>query len=367
MLNKMTKKQTMKKFLLTFLILLATTLTTTTYAVALNSLYTAKIPVTSRNIDQQQAALSLALKDVFIKVSGNIDITKIDEINDAIKNPNQYIRDFSYTQVPSDKTQSLILQVNFAPQSINNLLKQTGQPIWKKNRPLTLVWLATQNASGTQLNNSDDNPIVKALTDDAEQRGLPLIFPILDLTDLQQIQPSDVWAPFINVIQNASSRYAPNAILIIRIDQSTPDNIISHWSLLLKDDQLSWDITGNDLKTIVQNGINNITNILAKQFAVIENNQPENIITFTVTNLTNINDYAKTVRYLNNLAGVTNVEVQNVNATQAIFHLTLNTNIDTLLRTIQLNSVLSPLQPDTSSDDQPTTLTYKYNHTGSDT
>ncbi|MGD9153629.1 MAG: DUF2066 domain-containing protein [Gammaproteobacteria bacterium] len=353
----------MKKTILTFFILLAVMLTTTTYAVALNSLYTAEIPVTSRNIDQQKTALSLALKNIFIKVSGNIDIVKIDEINDAIKKPNQYIRDFSYIQVPSDATTPLTLQVNFAPQSINNLLKQTGQPIWKKNRPLTLVWLATQDVSGTQLNNNDDNPIVKNLTDDAKQRGLPLIFPILDLTDLQQIQPSDVWAPFINVIQNASSRYAPNEILIIRIDQSAPNNIISHWSLLLKDDQLSWDIKGNDVKTIVQDGINNITNILAKRFAVTENNQPENTINFMVINLTNINDYAKTVRYLNNLAGVTNVEVQNVNASQANFHLTLNTNIDTLQRTIQLNSVLSPTQSDVPPSDQPTILTYKYNHT----
>lgn len=352
----------MKRTILTVFMLLATTLTTTTNAIVLNSLYTAEIPVTSRNIEQQQAALSFALKNIFIKVSGNIDIAKISEINDATKNPNQYIRNFSYTQASSNETNSLILQVNFAPQSINNLLKQTGQPIWKKNRPLTLVWLATQDTSGTQLSNSDDNPIVKALNDYAKQRGLPLIFPILDLTDLQQLQPSDVWAPFINVIQNASSRYSPNEILIIRIDQSTPNNIISHWSLLLKDDQLSWDIKGNDLKTILQDGVNNITNILAKRFAVTENNQPENVMTLTVTNLTNINDYAKTVHYLNNLAGVTNVEVQNVNASQANFHLTLNTNIDTLQRTIQLNSVLSPLQQNATADDKSMILVYRYNY-----
>ena len=117
----------------------------------------------------------------------------------------------------------------------------------------------------------------------------------------------------------------------------------------------------------MQNGINNITNILAKRFAVTESNQSENTIIFTVTNLTNISDYAKTVHYLNNLAGVTNVEVQNVNASQANFHLTLNTNIETLQRTIQLNSILSPIQSDVPTDDQPTTLTYKYNHTGSET
>ena len=349
----------MRKILTIIAIIIGTLLITTTNAVVLSSLYTAKIPVTSRAAGQQTQALSQALKDVLIKVSGNANIANINEITNAVKNPNSYIRDFSYISTSDNTDTPLLLQVSLIPKSIDNLLNQAEQPIWKKNRPLVLIWLVTQDNSGPQLQNDGNSPTIKLLTGDANQRGLPIMFPMLDLTDLQQIQPTDVWAPFIKVIQNASLRYSPNAILIIRIDQSNPNNLVSHWSLLIKNDQLSWDINGNDMQTIVQNGINNITNIFVKKFAVIKNSQPENMITLTVTNLKNVGDYAKIVHYLDGLAGVTNVEAQNITASQASFNLTLNTDVDTLQRTIQLNSILSPLQ----DQSQATSLTYKLSST----
>lgn len=341
----------MKKVLLTIFLLIGT-LATTANAVVLSSLYADQVPVNSRAAALQKSAIAKALKNVFIKVSGNAKVADIDEISSAIQNPDNYVRDFSYKQNPADIDNPLILQVNFTPKSIDNLLNQVGQPIWKKNRPLTLIWLATQNKSSTQLINNSDDTIVQLLTLDAKQRGVPIIFPILDLTDMQQLKPTDVWAPFIDVVQNASARYSPDAILIIRLNQSDPNNLISHWALLLKNNKMTWDIKGNDKQAILQAGINNITNILAKQFAVSKINQTTNTITITVMNLKNIGDYAKVVHYLNELAGITNVEVQNVSASQVKFNLTLNVKTETLRRTIQLNPMLSPVESSEPGDNQ---------------
>jgi len=352
----------MKKILLTIFLLIGA-LATTANAVVLSSLYTDQVPVSSHNATLQKSAISQALKNVFIKVSGNAKVADIDEISSAMQNPDNYVRDFRYIQNAADIDNPLTLQVNFVPKSINNLLTQVGQPIWKKNRPLTLIWLAAQDKSAPQLLNNNDDATVQLFMTDAKQRGLPIIFPILDLTDMQQIKPTDVWAPFIDVVQNASKRYSPDAILIIRLDQTDPNNLISHWSLLLKDQQMTWDIKGNDKQTILQAGINDITNILAKQFAVTKTNQLTNTITMTVTNLKNIGDYAKVVHYLNGLSGITNVEVQNVSENQAKFNLTLNIEVENLQRTIQLNSMLSPVESDEPSDNQTpeTNLTYELN------
>lgn len=352
----------MKKILLTIFLLIGM-FTTTANAVVLSSLYTDQVPISSRDAAIQKSAISTALKNVFIKVSGNAKVADIDEISSAIKNPDNYVRDFSYIQNSTDIDNPLILQVNFAPKSIDNLLNQVGQPIWKKNRPLTLIWLAVQDKSTPQLTNNNDDATVQLLTLGAKQRGLPIIFPILDLSDLQQIKPTDVWAPFIDVIQQASLRYSPNVILIIRLDQTNPNNLISHWSLLLKDNQMTWNIKGNDKKTILQAGINNVTNILAKQFAVAKTHQLTNTITMTVTNLKNIGNYAKVVHYLNGLSGITNVEVQNVSENQAKFNLTLSVDVETLQRTIQLSSMLSLAEPGKPNDNQTpeTNLVYQLN------
>jgi hypothetical protein len=205
-----------------------------------------------------------------------------------------------------------------------------------------LVWLVTQSTSGTQLyNSSSDNPATTLTTTLATNRGLPIIFPMLDITDIQQIQASDVWAPFINVIKRASSRYSPDEILIIRIDTTQQTHIVSHWTLLSQDQQFTWDTEGNNLQEAIQAGIDQVISNLAKQFAVTTNNNQSQAVKILITNLHNINDYAKITNYLRKLTGVINVEVQDITASQATFNLILNTDIAALQRTIQLDSILS--------------------------
>lgn len=353
----------MKHFFITFFLLLGIFLTTAAQAVVLSSIYADQITVPSRSTAIQKTAMAHALKNVFIKASGNTKIATIPAIADAIKHPDKYVRNFSYNENNEDN--SITLHVDFSSDAVNNLLNQLGQPMWGKNRPLILVWFATQNQAAPQLLNTNDNESIKILNNSTKHRGLPIILPILDLTDLQTIQPADVWAPFINVIRKASLRYSPDAILIIRLDQSNPNNLISHWALLSQDKQFTWDVKSNDEKTILQTGVDDVTELLAKQFSVTKSEQSSNDITITITNLKNVDDYAKIFHYLNELSGVTNVEVQNVSADQAKFILTLNVDIKTLRRTLKLNSKLSNITPDNNSDDDnktlETNLIYKLN------
>lgn len=363
----------LKIFIKTTIIILSLIISTTASAAVVSSLYSAQIPVNSHSSSQQNQALTQALNLVLIKVSGNSAITNIDGISGALEDPNQYVRNFSYTKAANNSTMPLLLNVNFTPQAINDLLQQTGQPIWSQNRPLTLIWLVTKNASGLHLiNNSSEEQIAQLTNEASTKRGLPIIFPILDLSDIQQIQASDVWAPFINVIQRASARYAPDEILIVRINNSNQENIVSNWTLLSQNKSLNWDIKNKNIEETINNGIDNVVTTLANQFAVTKSNNQQHDLKLLVTDLQSINDYAKITNYLNKLSGVINVEVEKVTASQATFILTLNTDTNSLRRAIKLGSVLLPIQADElqiniPNEDQSAiieqqTLKYRYNH-----
>ena len=126
--------------------------------------------------------------------------------------------------------------------------------------------------------------ILSTIQKNAQNRGLLIIFPILDLTDLSQIRPSDIWAPFLTVIQRVSTRYYPDDILLIRIDESNPATIKIHWLLLLENKQINWTTNGDHLNQLLKQGLDYVTDALAAQFTVVSNNI-SNQIQLNVTNL----------------------------------------------------------------------------------
>ena len=104
-----------------------------------------------------------------MRVSGNSKITEIPQIADAIKQPDSYVRDFSYLAAPKNTDKPLLLAVNFTPQAIKDLLNKANQPIWSQDRPATLVWLVKYDTKGPHLFSNDDEPIVNILKENENQ------------------------------------------------------------------------------------------------------------------------------------------------------------------------------------------------------
>jgi uncharacterized protein len=315
------------------------------HATVVSSLYSVQVPVASRTTVQRNKALRQAFETVLIRVSGNSAIATVPQIKDAMKKTNDYVRAFSYFSDKQKQDNPLLFQVNFSQAAINSLLRIAGQPVWAKDRPLTLVWLVVRDVNGTQIFNENSNAsVVQILKENAIRRGLPVLLPMMDLADMQKIGASDVWAPFIHVIEGASARYSPDETLVVRIDATNKNHIKGQWLLLFKDKQMSWTTTGANLATVVKNGVDNAANALAKQFAVIESSAQRNKVLVNVKGLWAVTDYAKVMSYLRGLTGVVNLEVLDISPTQASFGLTLFIDSETLQRIIKVGTVLKPVK-----------------------
>ena len=108
-------------------------------------------------------------------------------------------------------------------------------PVWGPERPLTLLWIAVDDGvGGRALLGANEIGRARALptpADDgaahdgprreiaaaADERGLPIAWPLLDLEDLNAVSFIDVWGRFEDRILAASVRYRADAVLIGRV------------------------------------------------------------------------------------------------------------------------------------------------------
>jgi len=192
------------------------------------ALYTAEV-VVDREADNPRAdAYRIALLDVLLRVSGS-ELARDPELVDALfPDPAAWV--VRFRPGPDDT-----LFVTFDGQALEEVLKSAGQTVWGSDRPATLVWLAVDWGDGDREILAADDPFrnfedertadryrllrerVLAL---AEQRGLPVLLPLLDAEELGRVSFADVRGGFDEVILDSSSRYDVSSILIGLVDAS---------------------------------------------------------------------------------------------------------------------------------------------------
>ncbi|MBU2704718.1 DUF2066 domain-containing protein [Zooshikella marina] len=232
-------------FILTSFLLLISLVATT--ASAASDLYQAKVLV--RSTAEQDEGMREGLIRVLQKVSGQEGIADIPGIAEAINTPDMYIVQFGFestdeTTLSSDGVEVSAKQMvmQFDKKAIERLLKDHSISVWQPTeRPNTLVWLI-QSASGerTQLGESDrQHPLLQALTKEAKQKAMPLMWPLLDLEDAAALDEVDMWGLYADTIRTASQRYNPGAILAARVYAEGEQTYSGRWLLLAEQTQKS--------------------------------------------------------------------------------------------------------------------------------
>ncbi|WP_027706554.1 DUF2066 domain-containing protein [Zooshikella ganghwensis] len=232
-------------FILTSFLLLISLVATT--ASAASDLYQAKVLV--RSTAEQDEGMREGLIRVLQKVSGQEGIADMPGIAEAINTADMYIVQFGFestdeTTLSSDGVEVSAKQMvmQFDKKAIERLLKDHSISVWQPTeRPNTLVWLI-QSASGerTQLGESDrQHPLLQALTKEAKQKAMPLMWPLLDLEDAAALDEVDMWGLYADTIRTASQRYNPGAILAARVYVEGEQTYSGRWLLLAEQTQKS--------------------------------------------------------------------------------------------------------------------------------
>jgi len=181
-------------------------------ATKVSGLYRAEAAVAGVEANQRSEAIRQALVNVLVKVTGNRNIASRKALAGDIKNASRYVQQYSYqlakdAEMASEGEPQRFLLVSFDRAAIDRLLRDQGLPVWSENRPSILSWMGVERQSRRRLMDSErDTPVRSALEETARTRGLPLLFPLMDLEDQGRLQVGDIWGEFETNIRGASNR-----------------------------------------------------------------------------------------------------------------------------------------------------------------
>src|SRR5688572_7333453 len=200
-------------------------------AATLTDLYTVTVAPDPAAADQREAAMQAAMEQLLIRVTGSRTAPLEPALRPLITAADQYLASYG-----SDRQGQAV--VGFSRGRVERALAELGQPVWGPERPLTVLWIAIDDGAGgrsllgagepaeagapttprmAELKEAVREEIVAA----AEERGLPIEWPLLDLQDLGAVEFLDVWGGFEEKIVAASARYRADAVLIGRVRPGT--------------------------------------------------------------------------------------------------------------------------------------------------
>lgn len=328
-------------------------------AVDVPTLYTAQVSMDKDAKNPRDDAYRAALIEIIGRVSGSElsrDPTAVDELFPV---PAAYVTQF---RPGEDDT----LWVSFDDQAIERVLRANGATVWGRERPLTLVWLAVDWGRGDreiiaageperpqqQGRSIDRNRLLRErLLEIAQQRGLPIAFPLLDTTDLQGVTFSDIWGGFDDRIVDASRRYDTNSVLIGRIRPSSSQQ--NRWTYLFGPEERAW--TGPP-ETIVSQ----IADLLAAEFAV-GGDAPLERVALNIAGIESVNAYGSVQAMLSGVNLIEQVKITSVAGDVIRYEVEVRGGAERLRRALRFAGLLeTDASPGVRGFDDTPTLDFFY-------
>lgn len=314
------------------------------HAVEVAGLYDVNLPVASQQVSDRTKAARRGLEQVIQRISGSSEALLNPNVQAALQNPQRYLQEFSYfvdDEAPRQDAQRLRLRFDSA--LVNGLLREAKQPIWGSNRPNLAVWLAEEHAGNRAIVSADDQSRwQQAMRQAAEDVGLPLLLPLMDLQDESSISVMDVWGLFRDRLEAASQRYRAEAVLGGRVYQSA-GQWQGRWLLIFGDQPVSFSTSGAERQSVVNGAFDRVAKIFASHYAIDTSRQTDSQLKMSVEGVDSLADYASLISYLEGFAVVRHVTVTRVEGERLTLVLTTESDWQTLKELIALDRYLQPL------------------------
>jgi hypothetical protein len=208
-------------------------------------------------------------------------------------------------------------QVGFLGSRIEQTLRQLGMPVWGPERPLTLLWVAVDDGAGgrallgaggvadfgtppAQSTVQLIEAVRAELAAVADERGLPIAWPLLDLEDLSAVSATDVWGGFEDRIVTASARYRADAVLIGRVRPGLFGNEVD-WVFVYGTERRGLPLAG------VRDGLDIAADRYAADLSTIGG---ASVTSLTIRDVLTPEDYGRVVSYLERQSVLENVDVE---------------------------------------------------------
>ncbi|QQD17612.1 DUF2066 domain-containing protein [Spongiibacter nanhainus] len=325
------------------------TIAATARAEMVANLYDAAVPVKEQTQSAFRRAAAKGLERVLIRVSGRSQVSDRADIASALANPEPLVVQYRYHQPlaadtdPSaeDDAPSLVLELSYSPRQVNALLQSAGLPVWSANRPSMLVWLVADTASGRRFVGGGEQPELQALmTDEAERRGLPLQFPLFDLTDTANLSVNQVWQLSATAVREASQRYGSAYILVGRASEFSTGQWVASWLLLDGEVARNFESEGMGAQQALASAVDRVADVQAERYAVFSGGVGAGSSLILIDGIADFHSYAALMGYLESLAIVRHANSVWVSDKELVVDLVLNDDMEKAQRFLAMDGRL---------------------------
>ena len=360
------------------------------YAVQINQLYSATVPLASQQKQDRRLGFDLAFELVLIKASGQFDKVTQPKFLETVLPAEPFVQTFSYRENPAYQeylqaqlmieeadlpvesdgdafdvevvvgtvavdTDELspelieevpplpyLLDVSFEPSIVEAKMAELGVPIWGSVRPSVLVWLVREHeGERTLVGTSDAGELVEPLLSLGELRGVPLYLPVADLQDVSAVNVDDIWGLFPESVDLASERYRADAVVMMRVYQSDSGLWSGNWLLNLKQSFETGSRYDSELPELLESLVSDLAGILSSRYAVSKlPGEQGSVLELEVSQINSFADYVEIQRYLTELPPVASMTMKWVRSGRAAYQVTLIGSKDQFFEHVDLGGRL---------------------------
>lgn len=291
-------------------------------AIIVDSLYDAELPIYDRSAEQRDEIIKKAFENVLTRVSGTTQVLSIEDIEQSVAEYEKYVSRYTYKRIPK---QGLQLQVMFDENMVNGLLEKAQQAYIHKNRPLTLFLLVKEEQGQLKMiGGESDAGLTSQIERMAEQRGIPVVLPLMDLTDQNHFQPQDILARDIDALQSTVQRYGAEEVIVGKVSELGAEYQVD-WQFMGHETPANQSAAQESLEQAFHAVFENMVTYFHAQYS--NKNDPQGqMIELQVTGIQSLQDYAKISAYLRQLAAIHQVNVVDVLPSQVTFQ--VQTSLD---------------------------------------
>ena len=315
------------------------------WAVEVRNLYEESVPVETREAPERAAAFKQALQSVLVRMTGNRGVLSHKEIEALVQNSSSYVQQYQYSEqqpVDSESSPAYLLWVRFDGAVLEEVLTQRGVSLWGKERPAVLVWMAVDTGGQRYLVGADTGEQAReAIRTVAEQRGIPAMYPLLDLQDHRQVSAGDIIGGFDEAVRQASKRYQPDVIAIARAKGFSDGFWQIHWRLYFGEQTFNWTSDGNLLSVALEEGMHELADALGERLRVQSASQGASEALLVVDGVYALEDYAKIENYLESLGQIRAYRPHRIERGKASYWLQFHGNSRDLEDVINLGDTLT--------------------------
>lgn len=300
--------------------------------------------VSSRDAQNQARLARRGLGEVIIRLSGSSGVLSEPAVMDALERAETYLvqsryestrftlKDEAGNEVLADR-----LVLTFSQADLEGLLSGAGLPVWGKDRPAVVAWVVVESAGREEWVSGEDEEAGAWLVAQAKRRGLPLQFPLFDLTDQMAISAGSLRQKRAEDLISASRRYGADHA-IAGIITPTAEGYRARWQLLVRGESFAIDASGDSLDAVTGRAMGELADRMAARYAVRPTGGgADTRIRLTVENVRSLNEYARLNAALVKMSPVERAVLAEVRAETLVFLLDVKGSARQFVDLLDLN------------------------------